>query len=373
MNILKNRIDKSKLNLIKYSQLRIKESKIRKFQEKLLQEEYNSTISNLIIFLTPGNDIVNGGILSISSIYEETKKLKNSHNTDVILCTVPGDPPLLKYTQFKNQNYIYDLSSVLSYFLNLKKVIIHIPEIYCGQFLNELSTEDWKILENIENLHINIMMQNIELVFQFLNDIRKLSQIFENVTGTIAHEKYSNKEIRDKMGFPLHKLSTFISPERYDKKDYDEKEDILLVSPDHHPMKSIILELIGEKFPNMKIQIIEGLKYEEYKELISKAKWSLTFGEGLDGYFIEPIFSGSISFSVYNSQFFTKDFKSLKTVYTKYEELIETMPSDISFLDHKKEYINYQTKQFKLCTKYYHYETYIKNLESFYKKDYTFK
>ena len=43
-------------------------------QDKLLKENYNPSIRRLIIFLTPGFDIVNGGILSISSIYEETKK-----------------------------------------------------------------------------------------------------------------------------------------------------------------------------------------------------------------------------------------------------------------------------------------------------------
>ena len=66
-----------------------------------------------------------------------------------------------------------------------------------------------------------------------------------------------------------------------------------------------------------------------FKKVISEAKWALTLGEGLDGYFIEPIFSGAIGFSVYNSRFFTEDFESLETVYSDYDELIKKMPMDI--------------------------------------------
>jgi hypothetical protein len=61
------------------------------------------------------------------------------------------------------------------------------------------------------------------------------------------------------------------------------------------------------------------MTYQEYKATISKAKWALTFGEGLDGYFVEPIFSGDSSFSVYNPSFFIEDSWSLRTVYRDYD------------------------------------------------------
>lgn len=356
--------------------LRLKNNPIKQFniklcQRKLLIENYSPSIKNLIIFLTPGRDIVNGGIISISSIFGETVKLKRIHEAQVILCSVPGDPLLLRYTKFKNQNFIYGFPQVLFYFQNLQNLLIHIPEYCADRFLRDISNRACSKLLKIKNVHINIMLQNIES----LPDIKdiKLLKKFGKMTCTTAHERYSNVEIRKKLGFPLHKLSTFVSPEQYNKKAYVEKENLMIVSPDKHPRKSEILASVAMRFPNLKIQIIENLTYEEYKNVISKAKWSLTFGEGLDGYFVETIFSGGISFSNYNSNFFTNDFKSLLTVYDDYDQMIKKICLDISYLDNEKNYSDYQCRQYALCNKYYKYGKYTKNIELFYKGDHTYK
>ena len=352
---------------------KVSQHKIKISQESLLKKNYDKSIEKLIIFLTPGNNWVDGGIMSISSIYEETKKLKEIHNAEVILCTIPDDPLLLKYTKFKNQNYIYEFSQVLSYFKNLKNLMIHIPEYSCEIFFTSTSHEDYKNLYKIENLHINILIQNIEIALRNQDSFKKITEKFTNITGTTAHEKYSSQEMRNKFGFPLHKLSVFVSPEQYKKKAYQEKEDLIIISPDKHPRKSEVLKRIRKEFPKMKVQIIHGLKYGEFKDVISRAKWALTFGEGLDGYFVETIFSGGISFSVYNKQFFSKDFKALKTVYSSYDELLKKLPSNIIDLNNDKCFTQYQYEQYELCCNYYNYEEYRKNLELFYKCDYTYK
>jgi len=348
-------------------------NRIKEIQRDLLKENYPPDSEKLIIFLTSGFNDVNGGIMSISSIYEETEKLKELHGAESLLCTPPWDPVLLRYTKFRNRNNLYEFSEVLSYFQNPKSVMIHIPEHFCGQFMDELSQEDWRMLDGIEDLHVNILIQNIDYALENLGDIKRVSDRFENVTGTIAHEKYSNKEMREKLGFPIHKLSTFVSPERHYKKPYVEKEDILIVSPDQHPMKGEILKTISKTMPQLKVRIIQGMQYEEYKELISRAKWALTFGEGLDAYFVESIYSGAVSFSVYHAGFFTEDFKNLRTVYSNYHEMLKQMPLDMMNLNNEEDYSNYQREEFDLCAGYYDFREYAKNLELFYKGDYTFK
>jgi hypothetical protein len=50
------------------------------------------------------------------------------------------------------------------------------------------------------------------------------------------------------------------------------------------------------------------------KRCVSPAKWSLTFGEGLDGYFAATIFSGGNSLAVFNERFFTPAFATMQTV-----------------------------------------------------------
>ena len=202
-----------------------------------------------------------------------------------------------------------------------------------------------------------------------IKELEKLGKI----TCTTAHEQYSTLEIRNKLGFPLHKLSTYVSSEQYIKKRYIEKEDLIIISHDNHPNKSEVLSLIAKQFPKFRIQIIKDLTYEEYKIVISRAKWALTFGEGLDGYFLETIFSGGVSFAIYNSTFFTKDFKCLLTVYDSYETMIKKICSDISNLDNEKIYTKYQNDQYTLCMKYYNYKEYVENIELFYRERYTYE
>lgn len=349
-----------------------KDIEIRNCQERLLRENYSLNIKKLIVFLTPGYDIVNGGILSFSSLYEETKKLKNIHGAETIMCTTPGDPLLLRYSRFQNQNYIYNFSRVLSYFGNLRSLIVHIPECHVGQFvfIMSLFINDYLKLKKVKDLHFNILLQNVKVISP-QKYIEKLGR-WGKLTCTAAHERYSTLELRNKLGIPLHYLSAYASPEKYYLKKYREKENLMIVSPDLHPEKSAIINLLARQFPQLKIQIIKNLTYEEYKETISKAKWALTFGEGLDGYFVETIFSGGVSFSVYNTLFFTKDFKSLRTIYENYDILIKKICSDLKDLNNEMVYTKYQKKQYDLCSKHYKYKEYIKNLELFYKGKYTY-
>ena len=131
---------------------------------------------------------------------------------------------------------------------------------------------------------------------------------------------------------------------------------------------------INEAYNYLKreIKIIQNMTYEQYKQTISRAKWALTFGEGLDGYFVEPVFSGAISFSVYRPEFFTKEFQPLRTVYASYDVLTEKICSDIKELDNAVEYELYHRRQFELCANEYNHANYVRNLELFYGGKYTY-
>ena len=56
---------------------------------------------------------------------------------------------------------------------------------------------------------------------------------------------------------------------------------------------------------------------------------------------------------------------------TKHEWMIRY--PDINDLDNETAYSDYQNRQYELCCKYYKYEEYVKNLEMFYKEQYTYK
>jgi hypothetical protein len=343
---------------------------IRRKQKELLKDKFNPNTRKLIIVLTPGYDNVSGGILSISSIFKETKKLGELHQSETILCNCPGDPALLRYTKFKNNNVLYSFSEALKYFSKLENLIIHVPEVNVSQLYWSLSYKDRLRLSRIKKIQINILLQNIEAM-PAIKNIHRLGR-FGQLTCTTAHIKYSTPALRKKLGFPLHHLSAYASPEQYFFKPYDRKNDLMIVSPDRHWRKDEVLKLIAQRIPKIRIQIIKNLTYEQYKETISNAKWSLTFGEGFDGYFVETIFSGGIGFSVYNDKFFPKGFKNLMTVYDDYDLLIERIIDHIKYLDNESRYTDYQKTQFDLCHAQCDFGKYVDRLKAFYSGNYTF-
>lgn len=342
---------------------------VKAIQRERLMKHYCPTAQRLIIFLAPAHDWVNGGILSINSIYDETCKLKQIHRAEVVMCTIPGGNLLLKYTKFRNQNFLYCFSDVLSYFQNCKELLIHIPESYAENFAEDYLTEERRQQKKLKCLHINILLQNIDLIPS--REALKKLEVLGKVTCTTAHEAYSGHETEERIGCRIHKLSVWASPEQYLKRGYSEKNDLMVISHDQHELKSEVLGVIARRFPKLRLQVIRNISYEEYKTVISKAKWAITFGEGLDGYFIEPIFSGCIAFAVYNDRFFTEDFKTLETVYPNYETLIQNICSDLIELDNESSYTQYQSKQFELCAKYYDYNVYVDNVALFYSKYYS--
>jgi hypothetical protein len=202
-----------------------------------------------------------------------------------------------------------------------------------------------------------------------IDDLRVLTQ---NVTITTAHVKYCTRAYRDFFGAPLHFFSTFASPENYQLMPYTTKRNLMILSPDDPKKNDLLISKLAEKDIKLEIKVIRNLKYEEYKELISAAKWSVTFGEGLDFYFIEPVFSGAISFAIYNDQFFTPDFSSLRTVYHSFDELLENLSEDIGGLDSQDAFSRVQKEEFELCAKYYSKEQYRKNIAAFYRREYTY-
>jgi hypothetical protein len=284
----------------------------------------------LIVFLTPGWDLRSGGVHAIALSFGATKALKALHGWRVAMCAVPGDAFFLKYTWFKNRNYILDLESLLRRCGRLDHLLLHIPEYAVHYVLVWLRAVPTGLLSDIGEIHFNVMIQNIDLLQG--PQVRELLR-FGTVTCTTAHESYTNQKVRDMVGVPLHRLGVLTGPENYPVSPYRAKEQLMIVSNDPHPRKEEVLQAIAKAFPRLRIQIIQDISYEEFHRVIRRAKWGLTFGEGLDGYFAEPVLCGGVSFAVYNTRFFTPAFAALETVYPSWDVLLERMIDDMRRLD----------------------------------------
>jgi glycosyltransferase involved in cell wall biosynthesis len=329
---------------------------IEHIQDRQLRINHDLNADSLIVLLTPGYDLVNGGILSINSLYVETCKMIPT--AQVLCCTVPEDPLLLGYTRFPNDTALYRFDQLRS-FKRLSWTLIHVPE-YC--VTREKFT--WHHLRHFDgSVRVNILVQNIDFA-PSSEQVQELCRIpGVSVTCTTAHDQYL-KAVRDRYNVPTFPFSTYISPELYSPVSYKRKENLILVSPDEPPGKKEILEMLVSN--GFELEVVEGLTYTKYKQLLLRAKWVLTFGEGLDAYFVEGIFSGAISFAIYNTRFFTQDFQPLRTVYPSYEDLRKRILEDLHSLDSEKSFIEYWREQFAICSANFNSVKYKKNLQQFY-------
>ncbi len=341
----------------------LRRAAIRFRQRRLLKRYYSKDCRRLIVFFTPGSDSVSGGILSISSLYHETARLRVLHGSEVVLCSIPNEPLLLEYTKFNNNHYIYSPPEVFRHFRLLDRLLMHVPE-YCAAEFISFANQYANYFAKIASVQINILLQNIDLAPE--HEVINTLSSHARLTCTTAHQAYSNDATAQRLGCPVHKLSTYVSPELYVSRSYREKQNMLIVSPDPHPARIPVLNILKAHFPLMQIVIVEGMTYEQYKKVIGRARWALTFGEGLDGYFVESIFSGTVAFAVYNDRFFSQDFKTLHTVYPSYSELAERISTDIQRLDDEAKYTAYQKMEYSVCASHYQHEKYVANLAKFY-------
>jgi hypothetical protein len=341
----------------------------RKVTRTAITQAVGFGAKRLIVFLTPGFDGPSGGVMSIAAIYRETQALQKLHGARVAMCTMPGEPPLLKYTWFKNRNYLLDFDALLNRCRSLDYLLIHVPEYAVNQ-LSEWLGSNWGRLEAARQIHFNVLVQNIDLVQG--QDPRALKR-FGKVTCTTAHEAYSNAETREALGVSLHRLSCCNGPELYTLSGYTKKHPLLMVSHDKHPLKEKVLLKIKQALPSLKIQVIQNLPYEDYCKVAYSTKWSLTFGEGLDGYFSDPVFSGGVAFAVFNERYFTPAFAKLETVYPSWEVLLERITTDLQRLDEPVAYERCWREEWNLLSELYSTKRFRENLSSFYRGEYTFR
>jgi hypothetical protein len=351
-----------------------REIKIRKQQKGSIQKSDPQT-KNLILFLIPGADffsgkeIISGGLISIISLAQETAKIFDGTATKTICATYYNDHLIYKISSFENQSEILSIELIEYYFTNVESLIFHIPELFMKDFVTNQKNNKW--LNKIQDIQINVLNQNIQLMPD-CNVLNALKSKFSSCTITTAHKKYCNPYYRNSYGIPLHQLSVWISPENYLKKSVREKENLILFSPDNKDLTQRLISFFSNELPSFKLQVIQGLTYEEYKELISRAKYLITTGEGLDAYFIETYFSGGVAFALKNLNFFDEKYLQLPCLFEHQENLGKLLQTLIEKYENVDEYNQLKSIVSELLAEDYSYKSYQNNLRKFYNKEYTY-
>lgn len=341
-----------------------------------VQNNYDLTplkfAKKMVLFLTPSQVKICGGVMSIYSLCETSRELNQDSLT--IISTYPND----EYTyanndKFLNNEKIYRFSQIVDNCKNLDELIIHIPDYYSKRFYKDLKRKDVRFLKSIKNLHLNIMNQNIAIMPE-PQKLKKLCKLTDNITQTIAHDRYATQEICNKWQIPSHLFSAMWDMTKYTKRDFNEKEKIIVLSPDGHENKDEIVDRLKQEFTDWKFITVENLTFSEYMDLISRAFFTITFGEGFDGYFLQPAIVNSVGIAAYNDEFFPdRSWTKLDNVFENYEDMAKNIVNFIrEYSQNHQKYSELSSLNQKMQDEIYNYEQYKDNLKRFYEKKYDF-
>jgi len=313
----------------------------QRIQKKSMQHLEIVNKRKLIIFFIPGIQSVTGGVLQIFTLHRLTREFFKNSDTDALICWLPREGwESYKFSGFNNDVTIFRLKSILKICCQDCELLFHLPEYAAMTTLEQIG---WKKLASMREKHglkINILNQNIVRMLD-PEEVGKLKKIFPDMTSTAGNPVGASKEQRQRLGIPLHLLPTWYYPDDAPWQEYESKKNLMIVSPDQDPHRDLVLDAIRHAIPELEIRVVQGLKYEEYLGLERSAKWSLTFGEGLDGYFYGPVLRGGVSFAVRNNTFDVLGFNKIKSVYHSYKEMVDRIGEDILELDSKQNYEGY--------------------------------
>jgi hypothetical protein len=323
-----------------------------------------------IVFFIPQMKLVSGGIMSIFSLCQETREFFDAKTTDVCISVLPGYPSYGKNNLFENNETIYDMDGLTPLLRKKKNILFHVPEYA----LNDTVIRIRPYLEKLKKarLSVNILNQNVTLMPGRI-DAAEIFEIAPRVTQTVAHRRYCTQEMADSYAIPTHLFSVFIDPSQYKSISYEKKKNLIAYSPDGHPQKEAILDVLRQNLSDYELVEINNLSYEQYKKFVREVKFVITFGEGLDGYLIEPTFSGTIAFSVFNSDFFPDDsFTKLENIYLSYDEMARKIVSDIQSFDTAERYDSLVKPLYAKLADIYSYSSYKQNVQAFYAGNFSF-
>lgn len=325
----------------------------------------------VIVFLTPGESKICGGIMSIFSLCQASREIQQ----DAFCCisTFPNHKTYVINDKFYNNERILRFEQITNKAKNAQEIIVHIPEFYTPYFYQDLGKNDMDFLESIPNLQINIMNQNIEL----MPDTERLQCLYTlttNITQTIAHNRYCTQEVCDKWHIPTHLFSVNLDLGKYKAYPFKEKEHMIVVSPDENGMKETIINKIHFLFPEWRIITIRDMSFNQYMDYIARGFFSITFGEGMDGYFNQPAYVGGVGFAVYNDAFFPNEsWKKLENVYQSYDEMLEKICDDMKILSNNEGlYYGIIRKHVQKLNEIYTRNDYLRNIDKFYKRHYDY-
>ena len=328
-----------------------------RFREKVDQ-------TRIVVFVLPSEDLISGGVMSVISIYRELKKLEHDLGINVFLSTHPQAPHFEGYTMHNRDVKVYGFKHVITKVLPDSTILFHIPEAHVIQFFLGLRHTELDKLKDDKRLtyDVNILNQN-PVYFPKKEELRLFISRIRDLTQTTAHYAYNKQfKLGDRL-VPSSYLSAYVGIDISEVVPYEKKRNAILVSHDDHPQKESVLKTLQKAIPNLEIIVVNNIPFEEYTELQKSCKFGLTFGEGVDSYFVQCILDGGIGFAVANPVFFTEDIKAFPTVFESFEKMQENLPRLINEMNAPISFSKTVNEIRPVLGKYYRFAAYTQRIE----------
>lgn len=305
----------------------------KNIQDVMFPEELRQS-KDVIVFLTLEDNVMNGGVYSIFSITQTARSLKPQHGKDVILMTRPNSASktYFRNTNFRNSENVFRFDQIK----NLSKInslSLNIPEVCVNLFMANLDRETEDFLKSVPDLHINILNQNINLMPD-REQIDQLRELTNHLTQSVAHHAYFTRATAEKWQLPTLLLPAFVDLSAYSALQFSDKSKTIIYSPDNSAIKEKCLQQIRGNFPKITLIEIRDIPFEKYIELASTCIFSITFGEGLDGYLTQPTQLGGVGFAAYNDDFFpSPEFKKMYNIFEDEADMLAKICERIRALE----------------------------------------
>lgn len=281
------------------------------------------TAKRLMVMVVPEHNAMSGGIYSFFSIVEQLRRHKRHHGYEVLTVTRPNGMELTYFrnTNFRNSENVFRFSQLLQCEA-VEDLYLLMPEYEAAYLHLEMSSAEREYLSG-RRVHINLLNQNI-LLMPEPAQFAPLWEYAEQITQSVAHHSYFTQAVADKYGLPTLLLPAYTDLTPFPKCSFEGKEKLIIYSLDKADHKAECLRRLEAEFPDFQFIEIRDMKFDRYMELASSCLFSITFGEGFDGYLAQPILQGGIGFAVYNAEFFPGDhFLKYPNIFGSADEMLD--------------------------------------------------
>lgn len=258
----------------------------------------------VLAVVVPERDIINGGVLSLFSIAAELRRQKPVHGYEVVIVTRPQGAPI---THFRNTS-LTSAENVFR-FAQLRRctcaeeMLVLLPEYCADDFVEALAPDELAFLTGLRRLRLHILNQNVDLM-PAREALAGLHRLTDEVTQSVAHHAYFTRDYVELTGLPTLLLPAFTDISAYPGRTFAQKEKLVIYSPDDAPWKKDCLAAVAAALPDFELREIRGISFDTFMDLAARCMFSISFGEGFDGYTSQPMQMGGIGLAIYNDRFF---------------------------------------------------------------------